>query len=133
MSQRTLPQWASNDTSAILAGLLRNKNDLDPGLREPSLLPEHSSSLAFAPPSDPDGKYQTLKVRLKQSRGSEMQARPGCSAAVDSANPPPAERRIDQERHSAARGKPCVQVVLYLDLAHLQLVIAPPGAPSNLP
>ena len=105
-SQRTRPQWARNDTMAILAAstgglFFQNNNDLDLGLRELGLLPEYSYSLAFAPPGAPDGKYHTLKVRLKQSRGYEVQARPGYFAAVNPANPPPTERRIDQEMLSA--------------------------------
>ena len=75
---------------AILAAgtgglFFQNNNDLDLGLRELGLLPEYSYSLAFAPPGAPDGKYHTLKVRLKQSRGYEVQARPGYFAAVSPA------------------------------------------------
>ena len=143
-SQRTRPQWESNDTMAILAAstgglFFHNNNDLDLGLRELGLLPEYSYSLAFAPPGAPDGKYHTLKVRLKQSRGYEVQARPGYFAAVSPAGQPQTERRIDQEMLSAEAldevpltfstepattppGEPGVHVVLNLDVAHLQLV-----------
>ena len=103
-SQGMRPQSESNDTMAILSASIgglffQNNNDLDLGLRELGLLPEYSYSLALAPPGAPDGKYHTLKVRLKQSRGYELQARPGYFAAVN--RRPHAERRIDQEMLSA--------------------------------
>ena len=106
-SQGIRPQAESNDTMAILSAstgglLFHDNNDLDLGLRELGLLPEYSYSLAFVPPGAPDGQYHTLKVRLKQSRGYEVQARPGyVAAAVKPADPPPEERRIDQEMLSA--------------------------------
>ena len=144
-SQGIRPQAESNDTMAILSAstgglFFHDNNDLDLGLRELGLLPEYSYSLAFVPPGAPDGKYHTLKVRLKQSRGYEVQARPGyVAAAVKPADPPPDERGIDQEMLSADTldevpvtfstepattppGKPGVHVVLHLDIAHLQLV-----------
>jgi len=143
-SQATRPQWESNDTMAILSAstgglFFHNNNDLNLGLRELGLLPEYSYSLAFAPPGAPDGKYHTLKVRLKQNHGYEVQARPGYFAgAVNPANPLPAERRIDQEMLSddtldevpltfstepatTPPGKPGAHVLLHLDVAHLQL------------
>ena len=143
-SQGTRPQAESNDTMAILSAstgglFFHDNNDLDLGLRELGLLPEYSYSLAFVPPGAPDGKYHTLKVRLKQSRGYEVQARPGyVAAAVKPADPPPEERRIDQAMLSAdtldevpvtfstepatTPGKPGVHVVLHVDIGHLQLV-----------
>ncbi len=143
-SQGTRPQSESNDTMAILSAstgglFFHNNNDLDLGLRELGLLAEYFYSLAFAPPGAPDGKYHTLKVRLKQSRGYEVQARPGYFAAVSPAGQPQAERRIDQEMLSAEAldevpltfsaepattppGEPGVHVVLNLDVPHLQLV-----------
>jgi len=143
-SQGIRPQSESNDTMAILSAstgglFFHNNNDLDLGLRELGLLPEYSYSLAFAPPGAPDGKYHTLKIRLKQSRGYEVQARPGYFAAVTPAGQPQTERRIDQEMLSAEAleevpltfstepattppGEPGVHVVLNLDVAHLQLV-----------
>jgi VWFA-related protein len=144
-SQGTRPQRESNDTMAILSAstgglFFHNNNDLELGFRELGLLPEYSYSLAFVPPGAPDGKYHTLKVRLKQNHGYEVQARPGYFAvAVNPADPPPAERRIDKEMLSADSmdevpltfssepantppGEPGVHVVLHLDIAHLQLV-----------
>jgi VWFA-related protein len=144
-SQGVRPQAESNDTMAILSAstgglFFHDNNDLDLGLRELGLLPEYSYSLAFVPPGASDGKYHTLKVRLKQSRGYEVQARPGYVAtAVKPADPPPEVRRIDQEMLSAGSldevpvtfstepattppGKPGVHVVLHLDIGHLQLV-----------
>ena len=143
-SQGTRSQAESNDTMAILSAstgglFFHDNNDLDLGLRELGLLPEYSYSLAFVPAGSPDGKYHTLKVRLKQSRGYEVQARPGyVAAAVKPAAPPPEERRIDQEMLSAGTldevpvtfstepattpGKPGVHVVLHVDIGHLQLV-----------
>ena len=144
-SQGIRPQAESNDTMAILSAstgglFFHDNNDLDLGLRELGLLPEYWYSLAFVPPGAPDGKYHTLKVRLKLSRGYEVQARPGyVAAAVKPADPPPEERRIDQEMLSAGTldevpvifstepattppGRPGVHVVLHLDIAHLQLV-----------
>jgi len=114
-SQRTRPQSESNGTMAILSAstgglVFQNNNDLNLGLRELGLLPEYSYSLAFAPPGPPDGKYHTLKVRLKQSRGYEVQARPGYFAAVSPADPPPTARRIDEEMlfRNYGRGAPDV-------------------------
>ena len=144
-SQGTRPQWESNDTMAILSAstgglFFHDNNDLDLGFRELGLLPEYSYALAFVPPGAPNGKYHTLKVRLKQNHGYELQARPGYfAAAVTPPDAPPAERRIDQEMLSADTldevpltfstgpattppGQPGVHVVLHLDIAHLQLV-----------
>jgi hypothetical protein len=77
---------------------------------------------------------------LKESRGYDVQARPGYFAAVAKpAGRAPAERRIDQEVLSTETldevpltfstepaaplpGEPGVHVVLHLDIAHLQLV-----------
>ncbi|HWD00228.1 MAG TPA: VWA domain-containing protein [Candidatus Sulfopaludibacter sp.] len=144
-SQGTRPQWESNDTMAVLAlstgGLFfHSNNDLDLGFRELGLLPEYSYSFEFIPRGEPDGKYHTLKVRLKENRGYDVQARPGYfSAAVKPAGPAPAERRIDREMLSTetldevpltfstepaatAPGESGLHVVLHLDVAHLQLV-----------
>lgn len=144
-SRANRPQGESNDTMAILSAstgglFFHNSNDLDLGLRELGLLPEYSYSLAFSPPGTPDGKYHAVKVRLQQSRGYEVQARPGYFAvAVNPTGPAPAERRIDQEMLSADTldevpltfstepattppGEPGVHVVLHLDVAHLQLL-----------
>jgi VWFA-related protein len=144
-SQGTRPQWESNGTMAVFSAstgglFFHNNNDLDLGFRELGLLPEYSYSLAFVPPGAPDGKYHTLKVRLKQNHGYEVQARPGYfAAAVSPADPQSAERRIDKEMLSADTldevpltfstepatkppGQPGVHVVLHLDIAHLQLV-----------
>jgi VWFA-related protein len=143
-SQGIRPQAESNDTMAILSAstgglFFHDNNDLDLGLRELGLLPEYSYSLAFVPPGASDGKYHTLKVRLKQSRGYEVQARPGYVAAAVKPADPPEERRIDQEMLSAGTldevpvtfstepattppGKPGVHVVLHLDIARLHLV-----------
>lgn len=143
-SQGTRSQFESNDTMAILSAstgglFFHNNNDLDLGFRELGLVPEYSYSLAFVPPA-PNGKYHTLKVRLKQNHGYDVQARPGYfSAAAKPADPAPAERPIDKEMLSAdtlsevpltisaepaatTPGGPGVHVVLHLDIGHLQLV-----------
>ena len=111
-SQRTRSQWESNDTMAILSAstgglFFQNNNDLDLGLRQLGLLPEYS--LAFAPPGAPDGKHHTLKVRLKQSRGYEVQARPGYFAAVSPAGQPqnePQNRSGNALRRNFGRSAP---------------------------
>jgi VWFA-related protein len=144
-SQGTRPQSESNDTMAILAAstgglFFHSNNDLELGFRELGLLPEFFYSLDFTPRGEPDGKYHTLKVRLKDSRGYEVQARPGYfSAVAKPTGPPAAERRIDREMLSAETldevpltfstepaatppGETGVHVVLHLDIAHLQLV-----------
>jgi VWFA-related protein len=139
-SQGTRSQFESNDTMALLAAstgglFFHDNNDLDLGFRELGLLPEHSYSLAFVPKGEPDSRYHSLKVLLKDSRGYAVQARPGYFAAAKAAEPLPAERRIDQAMLSAetldevpltfstepAAASPGVHVVLHLDIARLQL------------
>jgi len=143
-SQGTRPQFESNDTMALLAAstgglFFHDNNDLDLGFRELGLLPEHSYSLAFVPKGEPDSRYHSLKVLLKDGRGYAVQARPGYfAAAAKPAEPPPAERRIDQamlssetldevpltfstEPAATSPGEPGVHIVLHLDIARLPL------------
>jgi hypothetical protein len=126
--------------AASTGGLFfHNNNDLDLGFRELGFLPEYFYSLAFVPPGTPDGKYHPLKVRLKQNRGYEVQARPGYFAAVNAADAQPAERKIDLEMLAADTldevpltfstepattppGQPGVHVVLHLGIDRLQLL-----------
>jgi VWFA-related protein len=101
-SQGTRAQWDSNDTMAILSAstgglFFQNSNDLEAGFRELGLLPEYSYSLAFTPPGAADGKYHTLKVKLKQNHHYDVQARPGYFAAFPIAPEAPLERSIDKE------------------------------------
>ena len=96
----TRANWESNDTMAILAAstgglFFHNNNDLEMGFRELGLLPEYSYSMAFTPPGNPDGKYHSLKVRLKKHRG-DVQARPGYFASIAAPARPPEERSIDK-------------------------------------
>ncbi len=139
-SQGTRPQTESNDTMAILAAstgglFFHNSNDLETGFRELGLEPEFSYSIAFTP-GTPDNKYHNLKVRLKQNRHYNLQARPGYFAAVIPATPPPTERTIDRVLMGSDNreevpatiavnpakmptGEAALQLVLHLDVPHL--------------
>ena len=143
-SMGTRPQQESNDAMAILAAgtgglFFQNNNDLDRGYRELGLAPEFSYSLAFTPPNAPDGRYHNLKVRLKDGRHYNVQARPGYFAAAAQSAPPPSERRIDKELMatdsvsdvpvtlSAAGAKmpdgaPALRVILRVDVPHLPFI-----------
>ncbi|HWC95439.1 MAG TPA: VWA domain-containing protein [Candidatus Sulfopaludibacter sp.] len=140
-SQGTRPQQESNDTMAILAAstgglFFHNNNDLELGFHELGLLPEFSYSLAFTPPGAPDGKYHSLKVRLKNHH-YDVESRSGYFAAIVAPEQPRPERRIDKEVMTAqdldevpvkisadpvktAEG-PGLRVVMHLDIGHLPL------------
>ena len=71
-----------NDVMGILStstgGLFfQNNNDLNLGFRELGMIPEVSYLLGFSPQEAPNGKYHSLKVRMKPRNDYVIQARPG--------------------------------------------------------
>jgi VWFA-related protein len=138
---------AAGEAAAILDVLaastggqfVHDKNDLETGFRDLGLAPEVSYSMAFTPPA-PDGKYHSLKVRLKESRHYTVQARQGYFASVAPPAKPAAERKIDKEvmgnttreevpvrisslPGTTTSGVPSVRLVLHLDVPHMPFVI----------
>ncbi len=87
----------SNDPMAFLAQgtggtFFHNSNDLEGGVRRMVALPEVSYSLGFSPKDlKGDGAYHSLKVRIPNSRGYTIEARPGYYAP-NKASLAPADR-----------------------------------------
>jgi VWFA-related protein len=108
MFEQTSAGSGSLETAGAMAKLaestgglfLRNRNDLDAGLR--SLIPEFTYRLGFVPSNPADGKYHSLKIRLTHPESNHVLARPGYFAAArKSPDPPPDQRRpIDREVES---------------------------------
>jgi hypothetical protein len=96
-----------NDTSKdVMAMLTRstgglffeNNNDLTFGFRELGMIPNVSYLLAFLPQEPPNGKYHSLKVRLKSRSNYMIQARAGYYASANKSQARgTSERRIDGE------------------------------------
>jgi VWFA-related protein len=76
-----------------------NNNDMDEGLRRLAEPPEYSYILGFTPQNlKPDGKFHTLKVRLKPDLKYDLQARRGYYAPKKAEDPAEqAKREIDDE------------------------------------
>ncbi len=117
-----------------------NNNDLDLGFREVGMLPEVSYLLGFSLQEVPDGKYHTLKVRLKSTNQYLIQARPGYWAVPNHLQGTAIqERRVDREVMGSGTlteipalvgsmpsktdsGEPAVDVVLHLDVRGFHFV-----------
>ena len=102
----TQPKEQTNDALVYLASstgglFFHNNNDLDRGFRELAMLPEVTYLLGFAPDALPDGKHHRLDLRLTNSSGRSVQARPGYYAVADDPGPPEPPRQLDQEVHAA--------------------------------
>jgi VWFA-related protein len=135
------------ETDAAMANLAQStgglffhdRNDLDFGFRELGLEPETSYQLAFSiDDSDLDGKYHSLKVRMKTANAYYIQARPGYFApTIKTAHQAPPTPRIDKEAldndaiaefpasvSSATtqdrEGRTLFNVTVHVDLAQLQ-------------
>jgi VWFA-related protein len=88
--------YAMADFAEGTGGLLfRNDNDLDFGFRELGLAPACAYMLGFPP--DDDGKYHTIKVKLKNGGHDFIQARPGYFAPTKEGNASTAAEKLDAE------------------------------------
>ncbi len=92
-------QTESNVMADLAAGtggrFFQNSNNLDDGLRRIAAAPEYVYLLGFAPANlQLDGKYHSLKVRLRESKGLTVEARKGYFAPR-SANDPGRQLKQD--------------------------------------
>jgi VWFA-related protein len=99
---KTANREMQNDPLAILAEgtggkFYHNRNDLDVGLREMAAAPEVSYMLSFSPVDlKINGAVHTLKVRLANSHGMNIEARHGYVAPSPNATEPEKrQRRLD--------------------------------------
>ena len=141
----TKPKDLNKDVMSVLArgtgGLFfDNNNDLDLGFRVLGMIPEVSYLLGFLPNEDPDGKYHSLKVRLKRKNDYLIQARPGYWAGSKAQLEPIAqERRVDRlvmgadtlreldtvissEPSKTENGEPALEVVIHIDARKFHFV-----------
>jgi VWFA-related protein len=129
------------ETLAMTTGGLffHNNNDLDLGFRELGIIPEVSYLLGFSPAEAANGKYHTLKVRLKHPNRYLIQARPGYWAVLNKQQKPPVqERAIDRKVLGSdvlkelpaliaaapmnIDGEPAIQVVLHVDIGQFHFI-----------
>jgi VWFA-related protein len=96
LRQATLEEMMAGVTSATGGRFIKNNNDLMGALATLSKPPEVSYTLGFVPAREPDGKYHTLKIRLKNGSGYEVDARQGYMAEKVKPAAEPAQRRIDE-------------------------------------
>lgn len=70
-------------TASIATGgqFIQNSNNLPGGLRGLAEPPEVSYLLGFSLAEEPDDKYHTLKVKLKNAAGYRVESRPGYFSA----------------------------------------------------
>jgi VWFA-related protein len=75
---------------------LHDTNDWAGSLRAAVAAPEVSYVLGFSPPGNPDGKYHSLKTRVRGNRGYRVESRPGYHATESANEHETAQGRIDR-------------------------------------
>jgi VWFA-related protein len=95
LRQTVLEEMMAGVSSATGGQYIKNNNDLTGALRTLSKPPEVSYTLGFMPAWEPDGNYHTLKVRLKNGHGYEVDARQGYMSEKVKPAAETAQRRID--------------------------------------
>jgi VWFA-related protein len=96
LRQAVLSDMMASVSSATGGRFIKNNNDLTGALETLSRLPEVSYTLGFVPSREPDGNYHTLKIRLKNGHGYEVEARQGYLAEKANPSTETAQRRIDE-------------------------------------
>jgi VWFA-related protein len=95
LRQSVLSEMMSSVSAATGGRFIKNNNDLTGALETLSRPPEVSYALGFVPSREPDDNYHTLKIRLKNDRGYEVDARQGYMAEKVKPAAETAQRRID--------------------------------------
>ncbi len=75
---------------------LHDTNDWTGSLRALVAVPETSYVMGFSASANPDGKYHTLKTRIRGNRAYIVESRPGYFAAVSAGERETAQQRIDR-------------------------------------
>jgi VWFA-related protein len=86
-----------NEASAATGGrFIQNTNDFEGSLGALTAAPEVSYLIAFSPVGEPDNKYHSLKLRLKNATGYQVESRPGYFSAKAETPGESAQDRIDR-------------------------------------
>jgi len=95
LRQTILSEMMAGVSSATGGRFIKNNNDLTGALEALSKPPEVSYTLGFVPTREPDDNYHSLKIRLKNGHGYEVEARQGYLAEKVKPATEKAQRRID--------------------------------------
>ncbi len=114
---------------------LHDTNDWTGSLRALVAVPDVSYVLGFTPPGNPDGKYHTLKTRVRVGRGYRVESRAGYYAAVGVSERETVQQRIDRIAMSGAglQDFPVTLHVLQESQAGLHVTIAVEAAGLEFP
>jgi hypothetical protein len=96
LRQTVLAEMMAGVTSATGGRFIKNDNDLTGALETLSKPPKESYTLGFVPSREPDGNYHTLKIRVKNDHGYQVDARQGYLAEKVKPAAETAQRRIDE-------------------------------------
>lgn len=94
--QFLLSGFMADAAKATGGKFLYNTNDWTGSLRTLAAIPEVSYLLGFSPPGEPDGKFHTLKTRIRGNRGYRVEARTGYFATQPTGKHETAQQRIDR-------------------------------------
>ncbi len=95
--RQTLITGLMADASAATGGrFVHNSNDLSGAVELLTTPPEISYLLGFSPGGNPDGKYHSLKLRLRDKTGYQVESRPGYFSARPDKQSESAQARIDR-------------------------------------
>jgi VWFA-related protein len=95
LRQTVLEEMMASVSNATGGRYIKNNNDLTGALESLAKPPEVSYTLGFVPAREPDGNYHTLKIRLKNGHGYEVDARQGYLSEKVKPAAETAQRRID--------------------------------------
>jgi hypothetical protein len=95
LRQNILGEMMDGVSRATGGRYIKNNNDLTGAMEALSKPPEISYRLGFVPAGEPDGNYHTLKIRIKNGQGFEVDARQGYLSEKVVPTGQTAQRRID--------------------------------------
>jgi hypothetical protein len=97
-----LSEFLSGAAKSTGGQYVHNTNDLAGGLHAVTAVPEVWYLLGFSPPGRPDGKYHSLKTRVRGHEGYRVESRAGYYAAGLTRETESAQQRIDRIAMSVA-------------------------------
>jgi VWFA-related protein len=95
LRQTVLEEMMAGVSSATGGRYIKNTNDLTGALESLAKPSDVSYTLGFVPTREPDGNYHTLKIRLKNGHGYEVDARQGYISEKVKPAAETAQQRID--------------------------------------
>jgi VWFA-related protein len=96
LRQNILSEMMAGVSGATGGRFFKNTNDIERALGSLAAPPEVSYTLGFAPAREADDTYHSLRIRVKNGRGYQVEARQGYWAEKARPAAGSAQRRIDQ-------------------------------------